>query len=69
VARRSIARPEVTGNEVLVKVHAAGLDRDTWHHMAGELTPVIDKTYPLHQAPEAMRDLEAGHAQGSSSSR
>jgi NADPH:quinone reductase-like Zn-dependent oxidoreductase len=31
---------------------------------AGELTPVIDKTYLLHQAPEAMRDLEAGHAQG-----
>jgi len=52
-----------------VKVHAAGLDRDTWHHMAGELTAAIDKTYPLHQAPEAMRDLEAGHAHGSSSSR
>jgi NADPH:quinone reductase-like Zn-dependent oxidoreductase len=31
---------------------------------AGELTPVIDKTYLLHQAAEAMRDLEAGHAQG-----
>jgi len=31
---------------------------------AGELTPVIDKTYPLHQAPGAMCYLEAGHAQG-----
>jgi NADPH:quinone reductase-like Zn-dependent oxidoreductase len=27
---------------------------------AGRLTPVIGKTYPLHQAPDAMRDLLAG---------
>jgi NADPH:quinone reductase-like Zn-dependent oxidoreductase len=31
---------------------------------AGRLTPVIGKTYPLHQAPDAMRDLLAGHARG-----
>jgi NADPH:quinone reductase-like Zn-dependent oxidoreductase len=31
-----IARPEIAGNEVLVKVHAAGLDRGTWHVMAGQ---------------------------------
>jgi len=31
---------------------------------AGKLTPTIDKTYPLHQAPEAMRHLEAGRARG-----
>ena len=31
---------------------------------AGQLTPVIGKTYPLHQAPDAMRDLLAGHARG-----
>jgi Alcohol dehydrogenase GroES-like domain len=31
-----IARPEIAGNEVLVKVHAAGLDRGTWHLMAGQ---------------------------------
>jgi NADPH:quinone reductase-like Zn-dependent oxidoreductase len=31
---------------------------------AGQLTPVIDKTYPLHQAPDAMRHLVAGHARG-----
>src|SRR5689334_1896407 len=34
-----IARPEIVGNEVLVTVHAARLDRGTWHLMAGELTP------------------------------
>jgi NADPH:quinone reductase-like Zn-dependent oxidoreductase len=31
---------------------------------AGKVTPVIDKTYPLSQAPEAFRHLEAGHARG-----
>jgi NADPH:quinone reductase-like Zn-dependent oxidoreductase len=31
---------------------------------AGQLAPVIGKTYPLHQAPDAMRDLLAGHARG-----
>jgi len=31
---------------------------------AGKLTPVIDKTYPLSEAAEAIRYLERGHAQG-----
>jgi NADPH:quinone reductase-like Zn-dependent oxidoreductase len=31
---------------------------------AGQLTPVIDKTYPLDQAPEAIRYLQRGHARG-----
>jgi NADPH:quinone reductase-like Zn-dependent oxidoreductase len=31
-----IPRPEVTDNEVLVRVHAAGLDRGTWHLMTGK---------------------------------
>jgi hypothetical protein len=31
---------------------------------AGQLTPVIGKTYPLHQAPDAMRRLQAGDARG-----
>ena len=30
-----IARPQIADNEVLVRVHAAGLDRGTWHLMAG----------------------------------
>jgi len=30
----------------------------------GQLTPVIGKTYPLRQAPDAMRDLAAGRARG-----
>ena len=30
-----IATPEITDNEVLIRVHAAGMDRGTWHMMAG----------------------------------
>ena len=30
-----IARPEVADDEVLLRVHAAGLDRGTWHLMTG----------------------------------
>jgi NADPH:quinone reductase-like Zn-dependent oxidoreductase len=31
---------------------------------AGHLTPVVGKTYPLPQVPEAIRHLESGRAQG-----
>ena len=31
---------------------------------AGSVTPTLDRTYPLHQAPEAMRHLEAGKVRG-----
>ncbi len=31
---------------------------------AGKLAPAVDRTYPLHQAPDAMRHLQAGHARG-----
>jgi len=31
---------------------------------AGTLRPVIDRTYPLSEVPEAVRYLEAGHARG-----
>ena len=30
----------------------------------GNLSPVIDRCYPLSEVPEAMRYLEAGHAKG-----
>src|SRR5439155_5059151 len=30
-----IAKPEISANEVLVKVQAAGMDRGTWHMMTG----------------------------------
>ncbi len=31
---------------------------------AGKVTPVIGKTYPLNEVPEAVRYLEEGHARG-----
>src|SRR5829696_5494800 len=31
---------------------------------SGKVTPVIDRTYPLSEAPEAIRYLEEGHARG-----
>jgi NADPH:quinone reductase-like Zn-dependent oxidoreductase len=31
-----VAEPSPTGSEVLVRVHAAGLDRGTWHLMTGK---------------------------------
>jgi len=31
---------------------------------AGKVTPVIDRTYPLSEVPEAIRYLEEGHTQG-----
>jgi NADPH:quinone reductase-like Zn-dependent oxidoreductase len=31
---------------------------------AGKVTPVIDRTYPLVEAPEAIRHLEQGHPRG-----
>ncbi|HEX2805395.1 MAG TPA: NAD(P)-dependent alcohol dehydrogenase [Kineosporiaceae bacterium] len=32
---RQVERPTITGGEVLVRVHAAGLDRGAWHLMTG----------------------------------
>ena len=31
---------------------------------AGKVTPLIDRTYPLREAPEAIQYLEEGHARG-----
>jgi NADPH:quinone reductase-like Zn-dependent oxidoreductase len=32
--------------------------------LAGQISPVIDRTYPLSEVPEAIRYLEQGHASG-----
>jgi NADPH:quinone reductase-like Zn-dependent oxidoreductase len=124
---RDIDKPEIGDDEVLLRVHAAGVGRDVWHVMAGlpypirlagyglrgpknpvigsdvagelratilsrfvdqklgtfvarqnrkdlillkkliesgKLKPVIDRTYPLAEAPEAIRYLAEGQAQG-----
>jgi NADPH:quinone reductase-like Zn-dependent oxidoreductase len=35
-----IARPEIAADEILVRVHAASVDRGTWHLMAGLPYPI-----------------------------
>jgi NADPH:quinone reductase-like Zn-dependent oxidoreductase len=36
----AVNRPAIAGNEVLVRVHAASVDRGTWHIMAGLPYPI-----------------------------
>jgi NADPH:quinone reductase-like Zn-dependent oxidoreductase len=31
---------------------------------AGDVTPVIDRTYPMREVPDAIRYWEQGHARG-----
>jgi NADPH:quinone reductase-like Zn-dependent oxidoreductase len=64
---RALALSQFVRQRLTVKVpkeHYADLERLAQLIEAGRLTPVIDKSYPLHQAPDAMRHLEAGHARG-----
>jgi len=41
-------------------------DLDTLRQLidAGQVTPVIDRTYPLAEAPQAIRRLQTGQARG-----
>ena len=43
---------------------ASDLEQLTGFIEAGQVTPSVDRTYPLDQAPEAMRRLEAGEVRG-----
>lgn len=44
--------------------HAVDLDSLTELIEAGDVSPVIDRTFPLEQVPDAMRYLETGQARG-----
>jgi 2-desacetyl-2-hydroxyethyl bacteriochlorophyllide A dehydrogenase len=53
---RDVDQPQVGDDEVLVRVHAAGLDRGVWHLMAGKpylvrLTPYSGLRGPKHPVP------------------
>jgi NADPH:quinone reductase-like Zn-dependent oxidoreductase len=48
----------------IAKERASDLDRLTDLIEAGQVTPSIDRTYPLDRVPEAMRHLEAGQVRG-----
>ncbi|HWL99421.1 MAG TPA: zinc-binding dehydrogenase, partial [Nocardioidaceae bacterium] len=43
---------------------ASDLEQLTGFIEAGQVTPSIDRAYPLDQAPDAMRRLEAGEVRG-----
>lgn len=47
-----VARPQVADDEVLLRVHAAGVDRGVWHVMTGLPYPVRLAGYGL-RAPKA----------------
>jgi NADPH:quinone reductase-like Zn-dependent oxidoreductase len=49
---------------VINKESGRNLERLTELIEAGQVTPSIDRTYPLDQAPEAMRQLAAGNVRG-----
>jgi NADPH:quinone reductase-like Zn-dependent oxidoreductase len=48
---RDIGQPEIAGDEVLVRVHAAGVDRGVWHLMTGLPYPIRMAGYGL-RAPK-----------------
>ncbi len=48
----------------IAKPTRARLDRLTELIEKGQLAPVIERTYPLAEAPEAMKYLAGGHARG-----
>lgn len=48
----------------VAKVHHEDLQVLTELIEAGKVRPVIDRAYPLDQAPDAIRYLEQGHARG-----
>ncbi len=62
VALSPFARQRLTS--LLSRQRQADLEKLAQLIEAGQLTPAIGSTYPLHQAPDAMRDLRAGRARG-----
>ena len=54
-----IAIPQVADDEVLVRVHAAGLDRGTWHLMTGKpyLMRIAGLGFQGPKVPVPGRDL------------
>ena len=49
---------------VVAKEHYAGLEVLSRFIEEGNVTPIIDRTYPLSQVPDAMEHLESGQVRG-----
>jgi NADPH:quinone reductase-like Zn-dependent oxidoreductase len=55
---RDIDRPEIGDDEVLVRVHAAGLDRGVWHLMTGLPYPIRLAGYGLRAPKTPVRGMD-----------
>lgn len=69
---RAVALSPFVGQRLTMiasKEHHDGLEELTRYIEGGKVGPVIDRTYPLTEVPEAMRHLEAGRARGKISIR
>jgi len=66
ITRGALLSPFVSQRLVSVAGKGNRPDLETLATMidAGEVTPVIDRTYPLSEVPEAMRYQEEGHPKG-----
>jgi NADPH:quinone reductase-like Zn-dependent oxidoreductase len=57
-------RDSITREPLVSKERAEDLQVLSELIEAGKVTPVIDRTYPLIEAPDAIRYLEKGHPRG-----
>ncbi|MBQ0904153.1 NAD(P)-dependent alcohol dehydrogenase [Micromonospora sp. U21] len=64
IARGRLLAPFIRHRIVVLTTAPSRQHLDTLraHAETGRLTPVIDRTYPLHEVPQAMRYLEGEHA-------
>jgi NADPH:quinone reductase-like Zn-dependent oxidoreductase len=64
---RALALSPFVGHRLTIlapKEHYTFLERLTELIEDGRLTPAVDRTYPLSEMPDAMRELVAGRARG-----
>jgi NADPH:quinone reductase-like Zn-dependent oxidoreductase len=65
-----LRRLTITGSTLRIRTPeekgaiAAALEREVWPLLPGRCKPVIARTFPLAEAAEAHRALEAGHVIG-----
>jgi NADPH:quinone reductase-like Zn-dependent oxidoreductase len=56
---RDIDKPEIGDDEVLVRVHAAGVDRGVWHLMTGQAYLIRLAGYGFRMPKNPIRGREA----------